>query len=501
MLLLLLALRLPFYLTRHVQEDAYISLRSAQNLALTGVYGFNAGERISASTSHLYVFIAAIVRLLVGEPAFIPVVLIFNTMFLLIGTWFIARALADERSRKILLWVFLSVIPISLLTSYSGMETSLLILVTGALLYLMKTRQRRLWVLLGLAALPWIRPDAVAFALLLVFWDMVHAKRFKWLELIAVMSGLVTLLVFNKLYFGAFLHQSITAKMLMRHSFTLRRLADNLVVVFSGQGGGFLAPIRSRVFDPFGFLFSGLIIMAMGLYLWRRRRDRDQLVTALTVASLALAIPAVYAFGGVLYQWYFWPSAIFAMVFPLALLAERWGSKDNAFARMGRAGIVLLFIIGAVGQLAFSYAWGMKEFTYRGGIGIWLKETADEHDRIFLEPAGYIPFYSGLYTYDEVGLVTPQVVTYRKAYGERWWPEFVMDFKPDWIIQRGQISDYQTYQGYTLRNDEIDWLDENYRLEARFTFKPEEFARSPLTTWLLTMGEADDYFIFRWIGD
>ena len=39
--LCLAALQLPFVLTQHIQEDAYITFRSAANLADVHIYGFN----------------------------------------------------------------------------------------------------------------------------------------------------------------------------------------------------------------------------------------------------------------------------------------------------------------------------------------------------------------------------------------------------------------------------------------------------------------------------
>jgi hypothetical protein len=147
--------------------------------------------------------------------------------------------------------------------------------------------------------------------------------------------------------------------------------------------------------------------------------------------------------------------------------------------------------------MVFSYVWGTKEFAYRGGIGVWLKEHARAGDKMLLEPAGYIPYYSGLYTYDEVGLVSPQVVNYRLTYEERWWPEFVMDYRPDWLVQREHIKHDKTYQGYTLNGDELEWLRENYRLAGWFSFQPKDYTRSHFLASLLSLAEADDYFIFK----
>ena len=48
-------IKLFFLLTHHIQEDAFITWRVAQNLLDYGVIGFNGEAKISASTTHLYV--------------------------------------------------------------------------------------------------------------------------------------------------------------------------------------------------------------------------------------------------------------------------------------------------------------------------------------------------------------------------------------------------------------------------------------------------------------
>ncbi len=493
--LLLLAIRLPFYFTHHVQEDAYISLRCAENLAETGVYGFNPGERVSASTAHLYVFVAALVRLLVGENAFIPVIQVVNSLLFLFGTWFIARALLREEGRALWLWVLLSSIPLALLASYSGMETSLLVFIIGGVLYLVSSERSNWLVLAGLALLPWVRPDAIAYALLIIFWDSVRRKTISWEKLTATAIGVLSLLLFNQVYFGSLLHQSINAKLLMRHPFSLSRFLGNLFTVFFGQAGGMFSPIRTKFFDPLGALFVLIIVAGVLLYLQKQRKDRTYLFNALAAASMALVVPVAYAFGGVLYQWYFWPAAILGAAFPLALLVD--GSAGKRFwKRSLRWAITMVILVGVLAQLAFSYAWGTKEFAYRGGIGVWLHDRAKPDDQMLLEPAGYIPYFSELYTFDEVGLVSPQVVTYREAYDLRWWPEFVMDYRPDWLIQRGHITQFETYQGYVLNEEEQDWFQANYRLEARFSFVPRDYTDRPFLARLLELGEADDYYIY-----
>jgi hypothetical protein len=221
--LALFLVRVPFFLTHHVQEDAYISLRCAENLAETGVYGFNPGERVSSSTSHLYVFLAATIRLFAGHAAFVPAMLVINTLLFLAGTWFVAKRIFSDEKKRSLFWVLASVLPVSILISSSGMETSLLIFVIGLSFYLLGKPKGR-WRAYGLIGLlPWVRPDALAYALLLLSGNALNRKRLPWGGCWALL-GMGGLLTFNQLYFGSLLQQSIQAKMLMRLHFRLLSL-------------------------------------------------------------------------------------------------------------------------------------------------------------------------------------------------------------------------------------------------------------------------------------
>jgi len=132
--LALISIRIPFYLTEHIQEDAYIFFRTAKSLAETGVYGFNPGERVSSATSHLYIFFLSILRLGFKE-AFIYIALFLNTILFLMGIYLIIDHFVTGHRQTLLLWGLVGLLPIALLISYSGMETSLLIFVIGLIIY------------------------------------------------------------------------------------------------------------------------------------------------------------------------------------------------------------------------------------------------------------------------------------------------------------------------------------------------------------------------------
>ena len=61
-------------------------------------------------------------------------------------------------------------------------------------------------------------------------------------------------------------------------------------------------------------------------------------------------------------------------------------------------------------QTVHSIATGNGEWNYRRSIGLFLKDyEKDKNQYILLEPAGYIPYFSGLKAIDEVGLVDKEI--------------------------------------------------------------------------------------------
>ena len=83
--------KLLFLLTHHIQEDAFITWRVAQNLLDYGVIGFNGDTKISASTTHLYVFVSYLFNLLLGKENFIYPLLMFNSLLFTFGSFFLSK--------------------------------------------------------------------------------------------------------------------------------------------------------------------------------------------------------------------------------------------------------------------------------------------------------------------------------------------------------------------------------------------------------------------------
>lgn len=125
----------------------------------------------------------------------------------------------------------------------------------------------------------------------------------------------------------------------------------------------------------------------------------------------------------------------------------------------------------ALFQTIHSIATGNGEWNYRRGIGLYLnKIEKNKNEYIFLEPAGYIPYFSGLKTIDEVGLVDKEIQNEIKKDKPNYWKNTVAKRKPKYLLSpedllNGKDSDF--YRKYYRLNKAFkinDYLDSNNKI-------------------------------------
>ena len=148
-------------------------------------------------------------------------------------------------------------------------------------------------------------------------------------------------------------------------------------------------------------------------------------------------------------------------------------------------------------QLMRSYNWGVMEGVYRTNIGKYLSRISKSGDVLFLEPAGYIPYYSGLKTVDEIGLTSPIVLKYKKQSPQKWWINCVVKERPMFLVQRENFVNYCTDQGYKLTANEIVWFNRNYNIIKQFRYTPEEYTHNLFLLRLLRLSSTHDYYVFK----
>ena len=146
--------------------------------------------------------------------------------------------------------------------------------------------------------------------------------------------------------------------------------------------------------------------------------------------------------------------------------------------------VMLLFFL----QLIFLRNTSLKE-EYRASIGTFIKSNTNKDATIFLEPLGYIPYFAERYTYCEVGLITPEVTSFRQKYGNiDFHQEFLINKKPDVFV----VRDTKKW-GLSQK-----WLNESYYLKKRFVYK-NAFKYGELNLvdkFIFDNGSAVDYYVF-----
>ena len=119
---------------------------------------------------------------------------------------------------------------------------------------------------------------------------------------------------------------------------------------------------------------------------------------------------------------------------------------------------------------------------------------------MFLEPAGYIPFFAKIKTFDTVGLTSPVVRNYRKKDQiKNWWFEFVYNEKPNFVIDRKDLSlDGEIRDGlYTLTVKELDWFNNNYTKIKEFKYTEYVKKYGGGFKAFFNLGSHTDYYIFK----
>jgi hypothetical protein len=93
------------------------------------------------------------------------------------------------------------------------------------------------------------------------------------------------------------------------------------------------------------------------------------------------------------------------------------------------------------------------EFGQRMRIGLWLKERVAEGEVVYLEPLGYIGYFSDATMRDWPGLVAPDVVRLTRARPLNR-VTMIAELRPDWLVLRDweaeMAGDYRVLGDYEL---------------------------------------------------
>ncbi len=487
--------------TGEVWEDFYITFRISKNLTAGHGLTYTPGERVHAFTSPLGVLLPAAANLIGGGRSDAAALWIFRLMGLAalggagVLLWRMMRALFPEAGLAGLLVAAVALESKTLGFTVNGMETGLLLLFLAWAFWALFTRPRRSGWHLGLAwgGMMWSRPDACVPIAAMAAGVMLLApaaggylaSRRAWLREIALAAavGAVVYLpwfVWAWSYYGSPVPHTITAKGLFTDASAGHLAGELLRFPFAVLGGNSSVGLTFLPYYAGRTAWAGWLpqlsfavaVIPLGLFLLPFVRWEARVASFVYAAGhfylTALAHPM---------PWYLPPVmlpgvvALFLVLGQLkAELARSAGreSSPQAVRRLQRALTALaaafvLVLAGLTVVMARQACLQMRliERPVRQAAGLWLRDHArDAHATVFLEPLGYIGYYSGLKMFDYPGLASPEVVAVRRRNPARTFPgnwlEIIHALRPDWLVLRPAEADGLARQDRRLLRDDYE---------------------------------------------
>lgn len=465
------AFKLLFLLTHYIQEDAFITWRVAQNLLDYGVIGFNGDTKISASTTHLYVFVSYIFNLIFGKEHFIEPLLTFNSILFTIGTLFLSHLLLKNPWHKAIFIFLIGILPPAIKISILGMEYGILFFLEMSLLYYGFNKGKK-WVLTLLPILiMFTRIDTVIFLGIVFLVDLFWNKKIRWNYIFGGILGLFSTVAFNWFYFGEIVNNTITAKKLLyEQQFTFAQNVEYFLVSFGNFWGMLKVPGN---FNPFTIIVLIFELLCF-IYLIRQREKRNYFLWMIFIFGWTKQI--IFISQKSLFDWYYWVPQLLLFV-PVLIFVLEQKEKRKLWLSL----LVMFYIVPMLAfQIIHAIATGNGEWNYRRNIGLFLNiYEKDKKQWILLEPAGYIPYFSGLKTIDEVGLVDKQIQEEIKKDKPNYWINTVKNRKPKYLLSyqnlyEGKNGEY--YQAHYKLLKEFRVKDhlksDNKLLEKIYNLKP-----------------------------
>ena len=498
--LILLAFLVPVAFacfTNHIWEDYFITLRSSRNLVAGNGLVFNPGEHVQTFTSPLGVLGPALCTWIAGIHNETVSLWLFRLASA--GALSAAAALVWRRCGDLALgWVgrlvlFGLLLADPKLTDFSinGMETAFVVFFTLLLWSELESLSGpRIRVLaLAFAGLMWTRPDGFVLAGALVLAHLwlrstaAGTPRMGWRTLgrSALLGGLLYAPWFFWAwwYYGSPVPHTIIAKanivpamdwldrlLLPLKLMGLNSPLDDLFMPSYWRLGGWSPSLANYTHALAGL--AALAWLIPGLSKVARR------------TSLALFIGAFYLNSIHVFAWYLPPwTALASLV--LAFIADGAASRAAAAKRHTlRTAIITVAALTVALQVTLlgCVAWQVQtqqqviENHGRRLIGEWLHEQAAPGDRVFLEPLGYIGYYSQMKTLDYPGLSAPEVTQAINS-GVTTYADLVAHFTPEWLVLRpGELQMYGFSQEWMMARYRIVKVVDNQAQLTSISFLP-----------------------------
>jgi len=422
-----------------IVDDTYIFLRYAENLANGNGLVFNPGERVEGYTSFLWVLLLGLFSRLGLDSASTAVFLggLFGTLLILTFAHFGRAYIASDREP--LLWIValaLAVNPSLVYWAWSGMDTALFafFFALGLFVFMDQVTRPGTMFLSGScflgAALTRLDVLAVlpAYVVAIALCNRDDRERMwrKSLSFAAPLCLLSIHFLWRYWYYDSLLPNTFYAKVGVPRSELVRH---GLIYA-------------ARFFFAFNLYGGALVAVA----LTKKRASQAGLVVPLAVV-VAWTAYVIFVGGDHFAMFRFFVPVLVPLAFLLLLEVE---SLTPATARPGwRRAATLVAIAAVLFFLNLSVYWfhGGARARYEvqlanawGNVGSWLKAHVPSGSTIACVPVGAIPYFSGLETYDLLGLTDRTIARSGKTYlpgavgHQKYDTDYILARRPDYII-------------------------------------------------------------------
>lgn len=451
-------------------DDAYITVRSAQNLIDSGALVYNAGHRVLGVTCPLYALWVSLLLVITPAKLIGYTIGLSNIALSAAGALVLSRLTAEIGSRVSLLIIALFAFHLRFVdNSINGMETSLFMLGTiGAVLLLRERRFVWLSVLLGFLVL--VRPEGVL--VIAAVLAVVIALRLRP-RIVDLLPGIAIMLIWTAwswLYYGSPVPQSVLSKCGWLVPFTDRTIYGRIPTLFSALSL-LEAPQRvgySRSIEVMIPILAGVSIalFLVGVRdLWRRK----SVLLVFPVLFIAYFVFYLTARGRADFSWYGIPSGLayfVTCVIGLAWLVRRWIGADarrRCFAIALPAIVVAMFAGGCVVWTATRLPYYRMMRTSYESAGEYVDLNCAPDARVLVDELGMIGWSAHRFTDDLGGIVSPEILSY---YESTEWQASLSDvlreFRPDVVVICLHAS-RELHSGTGA-----EWVTDNYEITAEF---------------------------------
>ena len=451
--------------TGHVWEDFLITFRFSENLVRGQGLVYQPGERVFGFTSPLDAVLPALFKAILGGGDYQRALWAFAVVSLaVLGAGLVAHAalLRGEprgraRAQLLVLFILCALNVKLMMNTINGQEAGLwggfLLMSLCALL-----SPGAGWRGLGMAAagLLWTRPDSPVQIALLGLGAFVFAEGPRGALAIRILKAAVLCAVlylpwfaWATLYYGSPVPHTIIAKINMFGGVpgALPKLQAFARILPEAVARGF-EPIYSEAGGwPSWVGWFGTAAGAFcSLYWILPGGDRIGRIASLTYLGSAAYLACV-GVSGLMFPWYFVPCCVTGAVVLSRVIGGALGGAGRGPARAAAVSALCALSLALGYQMAFSLLQlrlrqDLVEDGTRRSVGLWLHDHMRPSDTVYLEPIGYIGYYSQAHILDYPGLVAPSVVSARRQSHQGFYG-CIDILKPDWVVARpGDLPEF-----------------------------------------------------------